>query len=67
MVRPVHQSAEVIPLVHAANVDAITHTDGHAIGEIEVVCDQQGLAIADIDYKALVTRVVVVVRQKAAD
>lgn len=67
MVRPVHQSTEVIPLVHAANVNAVTHTNGNAIGEINVVRYQQGLAIADIDNEALVTRVVIVVRQEAAD
>ena len=67
MVRPVHQSTEVIPFVHAANVNAVTHTNGNAIGEIDVVCYQQGLAIADIDNEALMTRVIIVVRQEAAD
>jgi hypothetical protein len=31
------------------------------------VCDQQGLAIADADNEALVTRVVIIVGQEAAD
>jgi len=67
MVRPVHQSAKVVPFVHATNVDAIPHAGRNALCEIDVVGDQKRLAIADINDEALVTRVIVVVRQKAAD
>ena len=64
---PVHEAAKIIPLIHAAHVDAITHADRHAFREIDVVGDQQGLAVADIDNEALVSRIVVVVTQEAAD
>ena len=67
MVRPVHESPEVVPFVHAAHDDAIPETGGDALGEIEVVLDQQRLPIADVDDESLVPRAVVVVMQKAAD
>ena len=63
--RPVDETAEVIPLVHAAHVDAITHAERHAFGEINIVCDQQCPAIANIDDEALVARAVVIVRQQS--
>ena len=66
-VRPVHESAEIIPLVHAAHVDPITHANRHAFSEVNVMRDQQGPAIADVDDETLVARAVVVIRQKAAD
>ena len=61
MVRPVHQSAQIVPLVHATDVDAIAHADRDAFGQIDIVSDQQGLAIADIDDEALVARIIVVI------
>ena len=67
VVSPVYESAQVIPLVHAAHADAIAQTDGDPFGEIEVVRDQQRLPFADINDEALVTRAFVVIMQKAAD
>ena len=32
VVRPVHQSAQFVPLVHAAKLNPVTDTDGHALG-----------------------------------
>ena len=66
-VSPVHQTAELVPLVHAAHVHAIAHADRDALGKIDVVRDQQGLAIADVDDETLVTRTIVVITQQAAD
>jgi hypothetical protein len=61
VVRPVQEPAEIVPLVHAAHLDAITHAERHAFCKINVVDDQQGFAIADIDDKPLVLRVFVVI------
>ena len=54
MVRPVHKAAEIIPLVHAADVHAITHPEWNTFREIDIVRDKQRPAITDIDYEALV-------------
>ena len=67
MVRPVQEAAEVIPFVQAAHPYAIAHAEWHAISNVDVVRYEQRLAVADVDHEALVTRAVLVVRQKAAD
>jgi len=63
--RPVHESPQVIPLIHAADMDTIAHAQRYAPGEVEVVRDQQCSAITNIENKALVARAVIVVRQQA--
>ena len=63
--RPVHQSTEIVPLVHAADLYSIPYTDGHSLRQINIVCDKQGLAVTDVDDKALVTRSVVIIRQQS--
>ena len=65
--RPVHEAPEVVPLVHTAHGDAIAEPDGDACRELEVVGDQERLPVADIDDESLVTRVVAIVMQQAAD
>ena len=52
--RPVDETAQVVPLVHAAHVDAIAHAERHAFGEINIVCDQQRPATANFDDETLV-------------
>ena len=64
---PVDETAEIVPLVHAAHINAITHAERHASGEIDIVRDQQRPATANIDDEALMTRDVVVVRQQSPD
>ncbi len=59
--RPVHETAEVIPLIHTAYLDAIAHTKRHAFGEVEVVRNQQRPTVTNIDDETLVTRAVVVI------
>ena len=66
-VRPVDKTAQVIPLVHAAHLNAIPQAERHAVGEIDIVRDQQRPATANIDDEALVTGTVVVITQQAAD
>jgi len=63
--RPVDEPAQVVPLVHAAHIYAITHAERHTSSEVDVVCNQQRPATANIDDEALVTRAVVVVRQQS--
>ena len=65
--RPVHEAPAVVPLVHPAQGDAIAEPDGDACRELEVMGDQKRLPIADVDDEPLVTRVVILVMQKAAD
>ena len=65
--RPVHEAPEIVPLVHTAYDDAIAESDGDTHRELEVVGNQQRLPIADVDDESLVTRVVIIVMQKAAD
>ena len=67
MVRPVHQAAEIIPLIHPAYPNAIAKAERHAFRDIGVVGDQQCPAITYVDDEPLVTRAVVIIRQKAAD
>ncbi len=65
--RPVHETPQIVPLVLPAHVDAIAETNRHAFREIEIVGDQQCCAVTDVDDEPLVTSVVGVVTQKAAD
>ena len=67
MVRPVQESAEIVPFVQAAHAHAVAHAEWHAFSKVGVVGDQQGLAIADVDDEALVPGAIMVIRQKAAD
>ena len=60
-VSPVHEPAKIIPLVHAAKFDPVTHTNRHTLCKIDIVRNQDRLAIAHIDYKSLVTRAIVIV------
>jgi hypothetical protein len=61
MVRPVHKTTEVIPLVHAAHLYPVTHPQRDTFCEIDVMCDEQRTAIADIDNETLVARAIIVV------
>ncbi len=67
VVRPVHESTELVPFVHAPDLDAIAHAERHTFCQIEIVGNQQSLAIANIDDESLVAGTVVIVMQKAVD
>ncbi len=58
---PVHESAKLIPLVHAPNLGSIAHTERYAFREVEVVRNQQRPAVADIDDDTLVAGAIVVI------
>lgn len=62
MMRPVHQAAEVVPLVDATDCHAISHAKRHATGQVDVMRDQQRLMLTDINNEALVALAIVVVR-----
>ena len=66
-VRPVHETTEIIPLVDAAHLYPVTDAERHALGKIQVVGDQQGLPIADIDDETLVALLADVVGQEPPD
>ena len=54
VMRPVHQPAEIVPLVHPSHTHAVTHPERYAFGEINIVRNEQRPAITDIDNEALV-------------
>jgi hypothetical protein len=54
VVRPVQQASEFIPLVHTAKLNPIADADRQSVGEIDVVRNQQGLAVTHIEDETLV-------------
>jgi len=63
----VHQPAQLIPLVHAAKLNPVTHPDRDTLGQIEIVGDQQRIAILHSQDDTLMPRAVIVVAQQSAD
>lgn len=55
VMRPVHDAAQIVPLVQAAQLHAVAHAKWHAFREINIVRDQQRLVIADVDDEALMS------------
>ena len=53
MVRPMHQTAKFIPFVHATKMHAITHADRYSLRQINVMCDQQRLAVFQLRNETL--------------
>jgi hypothetical protein len=51
---PVHQSAEVVPLVQPSQLYAVAHAERHALCEVDIVRYEEGLAITDVDNESLV-------------
>ena len=41
LVRPVHEAAEVVPLIHAAKADSVANRDWDTLGNVDVVRYQQ--------------------------
>lgn len=54
MMCPVNQSAEIIPLVHSPEPDAVSEPHRHPLCNVYVVSNEERLPIADIENKALV-------------
>ena len=67
VVGPVDQSAEVVPLKDTPQGYAIAKTDRNTICQTEIVRYEQCLPAAHIDDKALVSSVLVVIRQQSND
>jgi hypothetical protein len=63
----VHESAEVVPLEHAPEPHAITETDRDPLREIDVVSDQDGLAVGQLQDESLMARAFVVIRDQPLD
>ena len=62
--RPMHKSTQVVPFVHAPNLHPVAHPEWNAIGEVNVVGNQQRPAGANVDDEALMTGTVIIIRQK---
>ena len=67
IVSPVHEPAQVVPLVHTAKIDTITQPDGNPSGQVYVVCNKHRLAILQSQYEPLVPSAVIVVRDQPFD
>ena len=65
--RPVDQSAEVVPFEHTADGDPVAQAYRHAFGDVDVVGDKYGLPITGIEYQALMLVALDVVRQELHD
>jgi len=63
MMRPMHQTTELVPLVHAAKFDSIAQADRHALRQVNVVRNQQRLSIRQGQDESLMSRPLVVVGQ----
>ena len=63
--RPVNEPTQIIPFVHAADQHSVTHAEGNAFRQVDVVRYQQRAAIADIDNESLMSRTVIIVGQQA--
>jgi len=63
----VHKTAEIVPLVNAADAHAIAEADRNALGHVEVVCNQERLAARETQDEALVTGIVPVIGEQSRD
>ena len=64
---PVHEPAQLVPLVHAAKINTITQPDGNPSGQVYVVCNKHRFAILQLQYEPLMPRTVIVVRYQTLD
>lgn len=64
---PVHESAQLVPLIHAAKINTITQPDGNPSGQVYVVCNEHRFAIFQLQYEPLMPRAVIVVRYQTFD
>ena len=53
VMRPVDQASEVVPFVHATDLDTVAHANWHASGEINVVRYEQCPATTNVNDEAL--------------
>ena len=59
--RPVHQAAEIVPLVHAAKLEPVAQSERDPLCQVDVVCDQQGLTVPHANNEPLMPGIVIVV------
>lgn len=59
--RPMHQAAKIIPLVHAAKPEPVAYAERYPLCQVDVVCDQQGLTIPHADNESLMPGIVIVI------
>lgn len=65
--RPMHQSTQLVPLVHTANVNSIAQPDRHAFREVDVVRNQECAMIPDIKNESLMPGTLVVIAEQTLD
>lgn len=58
---PVHEPAQVVPLVHTPESDTVAETDRHALCNVQVVRNEYRLPAGQLHYESLVPRVLAVV------
>jgi hypothetical protein len=59
-----HKPTEVVPFVHASKLDSIANTQGHTLRQIDIVRQQQTLAVTQVQHNSLMAVAIVVVSQK---
>ena len=62
---PVHEPAQVVPLVHTPERDTVAQTDRHPPCNVQVVRNEYRLPAGQLHYKSLVPRVLAVVGQQS--
>ena len=61
VVRPVHQAAKIIPLVHTPKPNSVTDPEWYSPREVDVMRDQHGLPAGELQDEALVAGFVMVI------
>jgi len=67
VVRPVHESAEVVPLEHAPESHPVAEADRDPFREIDVVRYQNRLPVRQLQDESLMARALVVIRDQPLD
>ena len=65
--RPVHEAAQLVPFIEPAETDPVADGDRDPGCNVDVVRDQQRIPVSKLQYEALVTCPVIVVRNQAFD
>ncbi len=67
MVCPVDDATTVIGFVTTVNRQAVAGLQRHPVGEVDIVCNQQGSSIGHSQDEALMPGAFVIIRQRTFD
>jgi hypothetical protein len=67
VVCPVHESAEIVPLEHTPESHAVAQADRDPFRQIDVVSNQQGLAVSQLQDESLMAVALIVIRDQPLD